>query len=262
MADVVVDTAKWRSRIAMGPVDNAQYVVRRDDLTALIDAYDLVQKLRTQFKAQWEAAYISEQAKLVPMPTQEIHLHCEGQDKLQATLDAVFIVTGRILAEVSLNGVKMDKVNHTQAEVVADLQQLLKQSGDYIASRDAIDATKDATIKDLTAKLAADEITLAAAQDGINAAFDAAEQAKALLLPPAATTLPAPVPVADPGPALIDTLAASYPTQFAFSQALLAYTGPDAVTVDANPVRAGNGPALAYFSHSQTGVIDTSGPTD
>lgn len=101
------------------------------------------------------------------------------------------------------------KIGHL---IMATPQQLQDVFTKYAAQRDAIDAAKDlasaakdATIKDLTAQLAAaaanagvDPATVKALQDGIDAAF-AAEQAALDALPvppmqPIATT-----PPADPG---------------------------------------------------------------
>jgi hypothetical protein len=83
----------------------------------------------------------------------------------------------------------------TIQDVVADLETIKTQTGDYIAARDAIDATLNAQITTLTAQLAAGTATAAEVQVGIDAAFAAAETDKGLLAPPAV------VPPADPAPA-------------------------------------------------------------
>lgn len=54
----------------------------------------------------------------------------------------------------------------------------------------------------------------------------------------------------------------SYADQASFDTAVAEYTGPEAVTLDGNEVRAGTSPSLDYFSHSADGSINTSGPTD
>ena len=54
----------------------------------------------------------------------------------------------------------------------------------------------------------------------------------------------------------------SYPNEGAFDGAVAAYTGPEAITRDGIEVKSGTTPSLDYFTHSATGVIDTTGPTD
>lgn len=63
-------------------------------------------------------------------------------------------------------------------------------------------------------------------------------------------------------PSTSTTLAASYSSQAAFDAALAVFVGPETVQLDEVEVKAGNATVLAYFSHSATGVINTTGPTD
>lgn len=56
-------------------------------------------------------------------------------------------------------------------------------------------------------------------------------------------------------------LATSFPNRAAFDAAVLAFTGPEGVTIDGVNVGAGT-PVLAYFTHSADGHIDMVGPTD
>lgn len=71
-------------------------------------------------------------------------------------------------------------------QVLDDLDQIKTQSAAYIAARDAIDVTLNATIADLTAQLAAGTANAAVVQAGIDAAFVKAEEDKGLLVPPPA----------------------------------------------------------------------------
>lgn len=80
----------------------------------------------------------------------------------------------------------------TVKELNDDMDAIAVKTVDYIAGRDAIDATKDATIADLMAQLAAGAATAAEVQAGVDAAFAKAEAEKALL------TSPVPTPPVDP----------------------------------------------------------------
>ena len=82
-------------------------------------------------------------------------------------------------------------------KVLDDLDVIKQEAGDYIAGRDAIDATLNATIKDLSDKLAAaqaqgtaDAATIADFQSGVADALAKAEEDKALLAPPTGVVVP------------------------------------------------------------------------
>jgi ABC-type transporter Mla subunit MlaD len=94
---------------------------------------------------------------------------------------------GPSLADVvALINQRSDQIMATIQQVQDDLDQIKQQSSDYIAARDAIDVTLNATIADLTAQLAAGKADAATVQAGIDAAFDKAEADKGLLVPPSA----------------------------------------------------------------------------
>lgn len=59
-----------------------------------------------------------------------------------------------------------------------------------------------------------------------------------------------------------EPLALTFADRAAFDAGVEGYTGPESVTLDGTEVKAGTSPALDYFTHSATGEINTTGPTD
>lgn len=57
-------------------------------------------------------------------------------------------------------------------------------------------------------------------------------------------------------------LLTGYASRAEFDAAVVAYTGPERVTVDGADVKTGTDPSLDYFSHSADGSVSTVGPTD
>lgn len=99
------------------------------------------------------------------------------------------VLSGRVAKVRELFAVILSKGTRLMAtveELNDDMDAIKQKTVDYIAGRDAIDVTLNATIADLTAQLAAGAATAAQVQDGINAAFVKAEAEKALLTPPTA----------------------------------------------------------------------------
>lgn len=95
----------------------------------------------------------------------------------QALLDAILTNQGKIMASIQ--------------DLQATLDTVKQETGDYIAQRDAIDVTLNATIADLTAQLATGAANAATVQAGIDAAFVTAEEAKRALAPPTGVVVPA-----------------------------------------------------------------------
>lgn len=57
-------------------------------------------------------------------------------------------------------------------------------------------------------------------------------------------------------------LAASFPTDGMFRDAVSSYQGPEEVDLNGASIKDGSTPALAYFSHSADGHVDMVGPSD
>lgn len=139
------------------------------------------------------------------------------------------------------------KIMASQQQVLDDLDTINSEIAAFIADHEAIDDALRAQVKDLTDKLAADEISLAAFQTGTDAAFEKAEKAKDALKKPGNPVTP---------------LDAKYDTRALFDAAVAAYAGPEEIDVDGGMVKPGTTPALAYFTHSADGSVSTTGPTD
>lgn len=133
-----------------------------------------------------------------------------------------------------------------------DLEAIAQQYLDFIIAKDALIAEKDAKIADLVAQLAAGTITITELQAGIDEAVAASQATEDKMR----AGLPGVPPVGG------TPLNVSYPDRASFDAAVAAYTGPERVTLDGADVKAGTDPALDYFSHSATGEVNTSGPTD
>lgn len=147
-----------------------------------------------------------------------------------------------------------------------DLRDLGQQYLDFIKAKDDLIAERDATvaalqqqIADLLAQVAAGQITIAEAQAKaaeLQASIDEAVTSSQATEDALRAGLPGVPPVGG------TTLDLSYADKASFDAAVAAYTGPEAVTLDGVEVKAGTTPSLDYFTHSATGEINTSGPTD
>lgn len=126
-----------------------------------------------------------------------------------------------------------------------DMSGLVDQLVAFIQAADAVQADLRAQI----AALVAGDAALAAKVD---AAFTKSETVENKMR----AGLPGVPPIG--GTPLLQ----SYPDAAAFDAAVAAYTGPEAVTLDGTEVKAGTAPSLDYFTHSATGEINTTGPTD
>ena len=148
----------------------------------------------------------------------------------------------------------------------ADLRSIGQAYLDFILAKDAMIAeltaalaARDATINGLLTRVAAGEVSLADAQAEIaaaQAAFEAAVVDTQATEDALRAGLPGVPPVGG------TPLNLSYVDAASFSAAVAAYTGPEAVTLDGAEVKAGTAPALDYFTHSATGEVNTTGPTD
>jgi pectin methylesterase-like acyl-CoA thioesterase len=109
--------------------------------------------------------------------TVHIHLHGEGQGQLAETL--------AIVKSIQSKGTPFMATVQEQLDTISsDLDAIKTNTLAYIASRDAIDVTKDAQIADLTAQLAAGTTTPADVAAKIEAVLAKAEEDKALLASP------------------------------------------------------------------------------
>jgi hypothetical protein len=170
-------------------------------------------------------------------------------------LDAVLAGQARIESNQAViinQGASLMATVQDLLQNMTDLQDLSKQYLDLIVAKDAAAAALQAQIADLVAAAgisAAEKAALQAAIDEAVAASQATEDALRAGLPG--------VPPVGGTP-----LAPSYADRASFDAALSTYTGPEAVTVDGAEVKAGTSPGLDYFSHSATGEVSVSGPTD
>lgn len=126
-----------------------------------------------------------------------------------------------------------------------DMSGLVDQLVAFIVAADAVQADLRAQIDALVANDAA----LAAK---VTTAFDKSEEVENKMR----AGLPGVPPVGG------EPLLQSYVSAAEFDTAVAAYTGPEAVTLDGIEVRAGTAPSLDYYTHSATGEINTTGPTD
>lgn len=155
---------------------------------------------------------------------------------------------------------RIDTLMNTIAEIrqdLADTKGVVQQLVTFIQNNDAEKAALKQQIADLIAKAAIDQAAKDALQADIDAAFSEAED----LENTARAGLPGVPPV---GGTPLDQ---SYADRASFDAAVLAYTGPEEVDVvdaagAATAVKTGTTPALTYFTHSATGAVDTTGPTD
>lgn len=140
----------------------------------------------------------------------------------------------------------------TTDEVIAALSQDLDDmsgiADQYIAFVVANDGVQAGLRAQIDALVAGDAATAAK----VTAAFDKAEATENKMR----AGLPGVPPVG--GTPLLN----SYASGAEFDAAAAAYTGPEAVTKDGIEVKAGTAPALAYFSHSADGSVNTTGHSD
>ena len=190
--------------------------------------------------------------------------------QLNDKLDA--ILAGQVRIESDLAGALSTQegiimgLREELAQNMTDLRDLAQRFLDFIiakdaliAERDAAVAARDAQIADLLAQLAAGQITQAEMQvkiDAANATLADAVASSQATEDAMRAGLPGVPPVGG------SPLNPSYADGSSFSAAAAAYTGPEAVTLDGSEVKAGTAPALDYFTHSATGEVNTTGPTD
>jgi hypothetical protein len=140
----------------------------------------------------------------------------------------------------------------TTAEIVAALTQNLDDMSTLADELIAFIVAADGVQADLRAQIETLVAADAALAVQVGAAFDKSEAVENKMR----EGLPGVPPVGG------EPLLQSYPNAGAFDGAVAAYTGPEAVTLDGIEVRAGTAPSLDYFTHSATGEINTTGPTD
>ena len=135
---------------------------------------------------------------------------------------------------------------------LADIKALVKQLFDLFVARDAEVVQLKADLAAAVQRANLSDAEKAALQADVDAAFASSEDTE--------NDLRAKVPGVPPigGTPLLP----SYADRASFDTAVAAYTGPEAVTVDGSQVKAGSTPSIDYFTHSATGEVNTSGPTD
>lgn len=142
---------------------------------------------------------------------------------------------------------RLDAISQNNADMAEILDKYIK----YVIENDAEKALLRAEIT----RLVADDAEVAAK---VETAFNESEANENK----ARAGLPGVPPVGGQG------LLNSYASKADFDAAVLAYNGPEAVTIDigdgtgAIEVKAGTTPALAYYTHSADGSVSTLGPTD
>lgn len=153
-----------------------------------------------------------------------------------------------------------------KAQLVQDVAAANQATADAVAAMNLKQAEKDA----IQALLDAQTQAVADAVDKSDAIEN---DARAGLpgVPPIETPTDPGTPVVDPDPTtptdpvVTGILAPSYASRADFDAAVAAFTGSEQVTVDGTEVYAATDATMApavYFSHSATGAVDTTGPTD
>lgn len=153
-----------------------------------------------------------------------------------------------------------------KAQLVQDVLAANQTAADAIAQMNLAKAAKD-QIQALLDQATAD---IAAAVDKTDDVENAARSGLPGVPPIETPTDPGTPPAdADPTtptePAVVGILAPSYASRADFDAAVATYAGAEAVTIDGSEVHAATDAAATpaiYFSHSATGEINTSGPTD
>jgi len=180
------------------------------------------------------------------------YLHCDApQPDLTEVLARLAKIDASVMGLVLQGDILMGAIDDLKQNMV-DLRDLAQQYLDLIISKDAAAAALQTQINDLIAasSLAATEKAQLLADIGA-AVIDSQATEDALR-----AGLPGVPPV---GGTPMDV---SYADRASFDQAAASYTGPEAVTVDGVEAKAGTLPSLDYFTHSATGEVNTSPPTD
>lgn len=135
---------------------------------------------------------------------------------------------------------------------LGDINTLAAQLLDLIKQGDA----EKSALKQQVADLIAAANIAQAEKDALNAQIDAAWNASEATENAMRAAVPGAPPVGTP------PLSPTYADRASFDAAVAAYAGPEAVTVDGTTVKSGSTPSIDYYSHSATGEVNTSGPTD
>lgn len=137
-----------------------------------------------------------------------------------------------------------------------DMHDLVGQIVGMIAASDAEKAALRQQVADLIAAANISAAEKAALAAEVDAAFEKSETTENELR----AVVPGVPPVGG------TPLASSYADEASFRAAATAYTGPEAVTLNGTAVTTGNTGTstgnLDYFSHSATGEVNTTGPSD
>jgi hypothetical protein len=143
---------------------------------------------------------------------------------------------------------------HTIQEVsqnLDDTKELVGQILELIHSHDAENEALKQQIVDLVAAANMAQAEKDALQLDIEAAWQKSEDTENA----ARAGIPGVPPVGG------EPLGVTFADLSAFNSAVAAYTGPEAVTLDGTEMKSGTMPSLDYFSHSEDGHVDISGPT-
>lgn len=157
-------------------------------------------------------------------------------------------------AELGIVQKQVTEMAHTVAEIsqnLDDMKGLVDQILALISTIDTERAALKQQIADLVAAAAMAQADKDALQAEIEASFTKSEDAENALR----SVVPGVPPVEG------EPLGTTFADATAFSAAVTAYTGPEAVTFDGVEIKMGTSPALDYFSHSEDGHVDNSGPT-
>lgn len=163
-------------------------------------------------------------------------------------------VLSRLNQIITLQGLIMASVQQIRTDL-ADTKALVVQLIGIVVGNDVIVAELKQKIADLVAAAGIAQTEKDALQVEIDAAFAEAEDLE--------NTARAGVPGVPPtgGTPLLP----SYADRAAFDTAVADYKGPEQVMLDGTEVKAasdGSTDVLTYYTHSATGAVDTSPPTD
>ena len=135
---------------------------------------------------------------------------------------------------------------------LADMDDLITQLFGVITADDARVAALQQRVADLIAQANIDAGAKATLAASAKAAFDKSTAE--------ANRLREKVPGVPPVGGV--PLLTSYASEAEFDSAVAAYKGPERVTKNGTDVKAGTDPSLDYYTHSLTGSVNTTGPTD
>lgn len=187
---------------------------------------------------------------IAPTSVTDVHIHLPSnrQDRLAKQRHAELVALINSTRIAIMAGIAELKQN------MIDLRALAQQYLDLIIAKDAANAALQARIEDLVTQHVTDTTERAALLADIDTAVTDSEATEDLMR----AGLPGVPPVGG------TPLNPSYPDRASFDTAVAAYTGPEAVTLDGAVVKAGDASVamLDYFTHSATGEINTTGPTD